>query len=145
MGLGFQIDVINDTPVAIALSSGPSTMAAGGFIPNVTLQPGQAMSQVSTALTPQYFELSGDTGNFAINLQLADGSESPPPQGVVIIEFDGTSLTNFRGIVFYGSKGDFTPMKLPNNAGYVYATIFLGTWGQWTLGTVVLLVGGKTF
>lgn len=136
MGLGFQIDIFNDTNQTVVVwATTPPNMNAGGFT-NVTLPPHTRLSQVGNQ-TPQYAELAGDTAALTINVMVTN--QAGPPQGAFIVEFDSTQLVNFPGVVCFGSANDLaTPVQLPSG-NVIYATLYLGIWGQWTEGTLVLL------
>lgn len=143
MGLGFQVDIINNTTqtISVVTQSGAGQNLNAGFIPNTVLNSGQSLSRVNGH--PQYFELSDDTGLVSVNTSL--GSTTNPSGPFFILEFDTTRLTNFQGIAFFGSKGDLSaPLVLPGG-NRVYPSVFLGDYGEWTLATVVLLEGAGTF
>jgi hypothetical protein len=140
MGLGFQVDIINDTGQTITVQSGQTGGLNTGFIPQTTLPQGASLNSVNGHY--QYFELSGDTGIVSVNTTLGVGNPTGP---FFQLEFDSTRLTNFDGIAFFGSKGDLaTTLTLPNGSK-VYPTLFLGVTGEWTLATLVLLTGASTF
>jgi hypothetical protein len=135
MGLGFQIDVFNNTSQTIQVSAVAPGMNAGAF-GNTILPPQTRLSNVGNK-TPQYAELSGSTGAMTVSVLVTD--LPGPPQGSYIVEFDSSSLTNFDGVVFFGSANDlFSAVTLPSG-NIIYATLYLGVWGEWTEATLMLV------
>ena len=139
MGLGFQLDIFNNTSRHITVSSGPSSSMNSGSFPTADLNGGQWMSSLNNN-QPFYLEVDGDTGSVTINVVASAGS-SLPPSGSFILEFDTTSLNNFNGIPLFGSSGDFSPVPTAGNQGgsFIFPVLYLDVWSQWTQAIVMFV------
>jgi hypothetical protein len=136
MGLGFQIDIYNNTSQTVQVSAvTPPNMNAGGF-GNIILPPNTRLSSVGNK-TPVYAELAGSTAALPINVLVTN--QPGPPQGSYIVEFDSTRLVNFNGLVCFGSANDLASAVTLPSGNIIYATLYLGVWGQWTEGTLMLI------
>jgi hypothetical protein len=145
MGQGFQVNIANNCgqPVYVSTTN-PNSVAAGtGSIP-LPLQLLTEHSLNDKLGHPLYVELAGSTTGrlgFTVSLSLNVTGNS------FVLEFDKSSLTNFpEGVGFFGSVDDISrgPLPLPGG-GFVIPTLYLGTYEQWTLITVLLLAGTNTY
>jgi hypothetical protein len=119
---GFFFDVYNNTSRTINVQI-PGNVDLVGAQGNYTLNPGTwASAQNNNAPFPLQLN-GGDTGSLSVQLQL-QGSATP---ATFTLEFDGTKLTNFPGMAFYGSAGNIAnPLQTDGAAGgYVFPLLYL--------------------
>lgn len=141
MGQGFQVDVVNLCGQAVIVSASPTPSIAAGSIPQTTLQDGQSLSGVLPQQAPVYFELSSSKLGM-VYLAVAPAS-APNNSTHWQLFLDPTSVANgtpswLPGFVFMTSSPIvFPPLVMPGG-GYVYPSISLSQWGQWTKAEVVL-------
>ncbi|HEY0016147.1 MAG TPA: hypothetical protein VGC13_07495 [Longimicrobium sp.] len=119
---GFFFDVYNNTGRTINVQI-PGNIDLVGAQGNYTLNPGTwASAQDSNAPLPLQLN-GGDTGSLIVQLQLQGTTAST----TFTLEFDGTKLTNFPGMAFYGSAGDIANPLLTDAAagGYVFPLLYM--------------------
>ncbi|HEX6098953.1 MAG TPA: hypothetical protein VF432_21745 [Thermoanaerobaculia bacterium] len=136
MGQGYQIDVLNNTSRSLAISPGPSANMSANSLPTLTLTPNQWLSS-NNQNQPYYVELDGSDTGF---VTIAVSAGSVTSSGSVRVEFDTATLQNFPATICFASAGDLTPIPVVNGTSvdYIYATLYLSIWGEWTAGMVVL-------
>lgn len=120
---GFFFDVYNNTSRTITVTI-PGNTALVGADGDYTLSPG-AWASAQNENAPLPLQLANAaTGTLIVQLQL-QGSTPPPP---FTVEFDGTQLTNFAGMAFYGSAGDIAnPLQTDgaSGVGYVFPLLYM--------------------
>jgi hypothetical protein len=103
---GFQFDVYNNTGRVLTIVMTANTCLQGAQIgpqgTGITIPASGWMSAQNNGV-PFPITLNGcDTGTLTCKVQdVSTGANSP-----FTVEFDGTQLTNFPGMAFYGSAGD---------------------------------------
>ena len=119
----FQYDVFNNTTRTLNFSV-TGNINLNGAQQGFTIVPVAWMS-VDHGDAPFALALNHNaTGS--LDFQVQDISTTAT--GAFILEFDGTQLTNFPGIAFYGNAGDITgnntnPLKTSN--GFIFPMLYM--------------------
>jgi hypothetical protein len=123
---GFFFDVYNNTGRTINVQI-PGNTDLVGAQGDYTLSPGAWASAQNkqNSNTPLPLQLNGgETGSLIVQLQL----QGSAPSATFTLEFDGTALTNFPGMAFYGSAGDIANPLQTNGAsgvGYLFPLLYM--------------------
>jgi hypothetical protein len=123
---GFQFDMYNNTARVLTVTMTANTCIQGAQIgpqgTGITIPPYGWMSFQNNGV-PFPLTLNGcDTGTLTCNVEdVATGSNSP-----FTVEFDGTQLTNFSGMAFYGSAGDIArPVQIIEGFEYIFPLLYM--------------------
>lgn len=114
----FYFDVYNNTSRTIRFSI-TGNINLEGAQGTYTIAPYAWMS-AQHGDAPFPLQLLEDTGtlNFLLNDQATTNS------GTFVLELDGTQLTNFPGMAFYGSQGDLAnPVR--TSTGFIFPLLYM--------------------
>lgn len=139
MGQGYRIDIFNNTSRTLNIAAPANQMQNVSVcgIPAMPLPPGAWAGTTNTpAKQPYYMELSEDTGFVTLAVEVVNFGS-----GSFTIQFDAESLQNYPGSAFLALPGSGTqPIQVNegSSTGWVYASVYLTIFGQWTEVLVVL-------
>lgn len=135
----FQFDVFNNTSRTLIFQI-TGNFDLSGAQGDYTISPGAWMSAQNNN-TPFPLTLNGqDTGSLSFDVQVDDSTGA---MGSFTLEFDGTPLTNFPGMAFYGSADKIAnPVKTSGTGGvgYIFPLLYMNqTYAADSLAIMMLL------
>ena len=137
---GFALDVFNNTSLALIFTMDGNTFLNGAS-GTYTISPNGWLSQQNNK-APLLLTLNdNDTGSLNFTVQAISGG-TPGPTGSFVLEFDGTQLTNFPGMAFYGSAGDIAGAVEIGGVGYVFPLLYMNQLYQGNPLAVLMMVAG---
>ncbi|HEX6368606.1 MAG TPA: hypothetical protein VF006_06730 [Longimicrobium sp.] len=140
---GFQFDVYNNTGRVLTVQMTDNTCLKGAQIGpqgmGITIPASEWMSAQNNGVPFPLTLNTCDTGALTCKVQdVSTGANSP-----FTLEFDGTQLTNFSGMAFYGSAGDIAqPVQIIDggSVGYIFPLLYMNqTYNGDPLAVVMLL------
>jgi hypothetical protein len=136
MGLGYRIDVFNNTGRTLNIAAEQMQNISVCGIPNMQLAPGAWAGVTNNPPNqPYYVELTGETAVVTLAVEVVNFGS-----GSFTIQFDADSLQNYPGSAFFALPGGLQPIHVSEGpaTGWIYASIYLTIFGEWT-GVLVVL------
>lgn len=136
----YVLDVFNNTDRQVVFMMTNNTSIVGAVPTPYPIPAGKWLSTQNNN-TPLYLTLNDNyTGSLSFTVQdVSDGTT-----GSFVLEFDGTQLTNFPGMAFYGSAGDIADPVGISGGGYIFPLLYMNMLYQGNPLTVLMLVEGTS-
>jgi hypothetical protein len=118
---GFGLDVMNNTGRTVIFQITGNTFLVGAIGTAFTISAGQWLSGQNTNAPLPLVLNDNDTGSLNFIVQDVSTGET----GSFILEFDGTPLVNYPGMVFYGAAGEIDDAVQIAGVGYIFPLLYI--------------------